>query len=1082
MDGKQLFEQDQKRKSVSITESGIQVDKSEQEERLKRIMTIPNMDMPMPEMQGRHKEENRQDNKNADKESVISGIPIEENRALIEEGRELFEELNALGGVKEKEIILDNINGIDALLEQPVRATQTRLNRFENMRRLIRKDAIRAAALLRNSRSLVKKGNFSREQIDAGREFIRKINEWAGIDQEPEGDEGKFYNKLGKKDTLEFLYVDGKPLKQFVADKYGYRGSRDKHTERGVLSAYVAMIAARQNHPITLVRPVIVNGVADVDIRNVGVDMRTPNQGREAQIKGLRYAIEGDRYREYCETAYRSDMRAEAGNALRSVKGKQIEGLKTLENLKRALSSTEKGKHKNYDDFVRSFNMYFDALEFICLDPEHMDVTKEDLRTLYKLNETALSCAAAYLKGKKMNLGRHNVIKDIRSALSAQSGNIWGVLRSGILDERGKTVSLKDIIDRKEEGFVVMGIEEEVGVLKEKQSENDQDKNEYSELSENIGLPVSQKTILRMKNRINQDEATKRLYTKLVTSVNDKTVSDDVRLADASQFLKAAASTLLMDEKYGAQLRRRYDYAADNTELLLNATARDQLRKAYADDFKSIPALQTALEMWNEEVASQEAAYLSYSSNRLGDQVSRKDFIKTGGACDHQYVSRSEGAGIVNASHGYMAVRNVKGRDNVVELVPTLPEFKTLDSGKPTEKQIPLRNTVKTVFRTFIAMMTGEDGKLKKVSEAVGNMKAVDWMDTAIKSSKMDAEDINNLEIFFRNNVRPEMVKLLTEEYKKKGISGAKSKAQLDADTYCRSYLDLLKTNDATLATKAFDVSFSDFLYRVKAVKDTDIDTLMNHKDFKKILINGQAPTREEVREVMDEFKAEISQNEDEFIKIGKMDNDDPAVMSFTSCNDNAQLFEALMALTPELENEEHSRVDYSYTDRFKQDPNKTLDFIIANMDNLKSLELMSDKAMQRNIDKMHALDEKRKTQELTKEDAKDIWFFAKTYSKYEWHRGANICKVGNTQYTVETYANQFDEIFQAPLTRNISVGKYTSDKENQKDDDGFVKNAAMKEYYDHDDAFSSVRTKKQILRTRLKEIYFKIADKEKYQ
>ena len=1074
MDSKELLKQDEL-KTTAINQGGIQVGKNDQD--VKNNMNVPESMKPEMEKTGKKAVKKTDDNDNI-RNSILSDIPLDENMSFIEDGGELFGMAKGMKEIDEREIILDGSEALGDLIV-PMRATKTRLNRYGELPVLQNKDAIKAGQLLSHVRRVVKNGNFDDNALNIGNVFLQQINEWAGIDAEPKGEEAAFYNKLGQKDTLGFLYVDGKPLKEFVSDKYGYEGSADKNRERSILSAYVAMIASRQNHAITLVRPVVRDGVADVDIRNVPVNALTSGQGREAKTKAARNLFRGEDYRRYCETAFRSEKRAEAGNALRAAKGKEIENLKKLENMRRALKSAGKGKHRNYDDFVRTFNTYFDALEFICLDPDHMEVTRADLMTLRQLGETAKACAIDYLKGKKMNLDRHLAVRDIRDLLAAQTSAISRTLRGGSLNTKDSTVSLKDVLDSKEEGFVVVGIEDEIDEYREDQEELRDNKNEYAKLEDDAGLSVRQKQILRMKSKIDSDEASKLSLVRLINSTKDQNVDDETRLGYAFAFLKAASSALLTDEVYGSQLRNRYKGVEDDTELLLNLTARDQLYKAYSDKFKTIPALQAALDVWNEQVAPAEAMALSYKSNVLGKKISQKDFKKHGGSCSRQYMSKTESEAVVNASHGYIAVKAVKGRPNIVRLVPTLPEYKTINRGKQNEKQIPLRKTIKTVYKTFISILSEKDGTLKKTSPLFGNIKIAEWMDLAIKSSKQDPEDVNNVAIFFSELVRPEMEKLLTAEYKKKGIKSAKNKAQEDAATYCDSFIEFIRTNEVSLSTRANDVSFADFVYRVSAVKNTTVDEIMNHKDFKDLKIGGKTPTREEVSEVIDEFKKEIAQNEKQFTSIINSDNDDPEMPCFTSCNDYCQSIESTMVGTEGLEDEDHSRVDYSYTDKIKADPIPALDFVIANLDRLETMDLVSKKTMQANIKKMREIDEKRKKEPLSKEDISNIWFFAKQFAKYEWHRGGNLCKVGNVQYTTETFANDFDQIFQSPLTIKPNVGRYISQKELPKDE-AFVKNEGMNAYYDYDDAFSSIRTDKQVLRYRIKDILFKIADKER--
>ena len=1088
MDSKKLLE-NLERKSVPITEGGIHVEKkNDQQELLKRVMTVPNMQVQMPDqMQGKKKDPDQEKEKEKAKEAVKKAEdPKEKEEDVSSEA--FLEGLNKQKNEKFREVVLDKLGSLDDIDDvldfdeegsiaeiigikedhaQPVVATQTRLQRYGELPRLVEKNAIKAGALLKKSRNVVKRGNFSQEAINTGFEFIRKINEWAGIDEDPKGDQGAFYNKLGNKDTLDYLYVDGKPLKKFVEDQYGYKGSRNKAQEKGILSAYVAMIAARQNHPLTLVRPVIINGVADVDIRNVSVNMG-PGRNREDNIRAIRNALKGEEYRKYCVDAYRADKLAEAGNALREVKGKNVNALKKLEALRAALYATDKGKHKEYDRFVRTFNTYFNALEFICLDPEHMDVNKADLTNLYRLNESAISYANAYLKGKKMNLGRHTAIRDLRDLLSSQSGAFWGVLKGGSLDEAGKTISLAEILDRKDEGFVVMGIEEEVSDLKRSKEGNAQDKNVYEKIDdEDIALSVRQKNIIKMKTKITLDPASIEAYRRLVASVNNENVDDDVRLGYAQVFIKAAASTLLTDEKYGSQIRTRYAYAGDNTELLLNLVARDQLTKAYKSEFDKMPVLQTALDIWNEQIASEEAEALSYKTNTLGDKVSRKEFKENGGSADHRYVSVAEANEIVASSRGFLCAKKVNGKENLREIRPSMPEFVTTLNGAQPEEPVMLRKAMKAMFKTAVYLLFDKKGKIKK---DMGRYDLNDNHDTipacvdnlfrvgAFKSKKDDTET------FVVDVMLPAMTEMLKDEYKKKKMKNASDKAEEDAFKLCSDYVKLIRSSNGQFLQSP-DVSFELFQLRTNIIRDTKIEDLLNDPGLKDLVIDGQKVTEEEIREAYDEVLKQTDKAEKDLKEVGDMDLEDEEMCAVSSCVDNAVLNAEVQDKFGQGGSEAY---EYKYSSIVSRDPKGLVTFIKSNWDRLVAFSEIDEAKQQEYMDKLNNIEAKLNNNEKLNMSEKDALKSMISYSfgKYELHKVPLMGKVGNSSYTTETFGAPPEIAIQSPLTMHCKIGKYTSDK--PVDDD---KHEAVDKYYSHDDTFSHISSRKKIILSRLKEI-----------
>ena len=150
-------------------------------------------------------------------------------------------------------------------------------------------------------KNVVKGGRFSLDALNAGLEFLKKIAEWAGMNKEMSETEESFYDSLGQWKVTDFLYVDGKPLKDFVRSQYKYSDFLDsEHGEDPILGAYLAMISLRQNHAITLIRPTFVGGRVDVDIRNLSVNtdnfVRTPKE----LAKATAYAHKGDVQKEKC--------------------------------------------------------------------------------------------------------------------------------------------------------------------------------------------------------------------------------------------------------------------------------------------------------------------------------------------------------------------------------------------------------------------------------------------------------------------------------------------------------------------------------------------------------------------------------------------------------------------------------------------------------------------------------------------------------------------------------------------------------------------------------------------------------------
>ena len=126
-----------------------------------------------------------------------------------------------------------------------------------------------------------------------------------------------------------------------------------------------------------------------------------------------------------------SALLSDASYCARLVTGNKSKALNDLDALKFDLKHAGRGKHKNYDDFEKAFNNFYDSITLHTLTPGKELVDKDYLKNLYDLNQTVIDTANDYLKDKKMNLPRHMAVKSILDKAHQQSAALWGVLRKG---------------------------------------------------------------------------------------------------------------------------------------------------------------------------------------------------------------------------------------------------------------------------------------------------------------------------------------------------------------------------------------------------------------------------------------------------------------------------------------------------------------------------------------------------------------------------------------------------------------------------------------------------------------------------
>ncbi len=1061
MDGKSIFEQDLLKKEVKMNEGILNVEKKDDMIGRNSFMDISAIDMKDVQ----------------DQDDSFDDLIIKDNKELVKTGKMLLKEFD------EKEIIMGERLSIESFKDSPLAAPATRRRRSGEYPRLMGQGQVAAGDLLgRNTSKVVKRGGFGNEMIVKGQEFVRRIKSWATASDIQDAIQGEFLQQYGTPDIIDCLYVDGMPIREFVADKYAYNGSEDKAQERNILSAYAAMIASRRNHPITLVRPVIINGVADVDIRNVGVDMTVAGhrQTRGQKIDAIRYGIMGDNYREYCETAFRSEMRAKAGEALRTVKGKTVSGLSKLAELNRNLNAAGKGTHRNYDEFVMAFNRYFNILQDIGRDPEHMEIDLAELQEIYELNATVVRTANDYLKGKKMNLPRHNAVKDIRDLVSTQSGKMWGVIRNKTLNAEGATISLKDLLDQKNDQFAVYDIEEETVINKQRQQNDQADTNEYVSLDKEIELDKQTKLVLRMKHLVDSDQVATLAFTRLKDSAEDEEYTDEERTGYATEFLRAAAYVLLSDEKIGNALRKRYKDASTQEELLYHM-ADDQLVKLYSREFAKIPALKDALNAWTEQVNVAKAAQMSYKENIAGEALSKEEYDKNGGASKNLYVSSKEAKEIVKNSKGFLCSVKVKGQKGLRMIKPSLPE-KVEVTGKDNKKEtIKLRRTMNLMIKTMAYMITNEDGTVKAEEERYGedNMVLSEYMDQLFRdlAPKTKNNTYYKTYDFVVDKFMPAMEEMLNKEYKARGMSksDAKYKANQDAIEACESFFKLLDANTSSFIQSP-DVAFHSFRCTGAALRSIDREEFINSPEVKNIRIDGKAPTPEEINQALDEFMAEQESAEAELKKIREMDADSEQGVCFNSCIDNSKFFRTLFS--SHTDDRHRHPLEYKPKSSYKADPMKITDYLLNNLDRLCDMDYkITDKDRTRYRENLKAIkDSYQKNGKLSMGKMDDLRTIYDRFAKYDIHQAPFMSKQGTDIITVETYGLAPDHMVQSPVTMNPAIGRYKSTKEGKIDQEsGSMEHTGFTNFYGHDDYFDHASSRMKLLKTNLRQI---ISDK----
>ena len=280
---------------------------------------------------------------------------------------------------------------------------------------------------------------------------------------------------------------------------------------------------------------------------------------------------------------------------------------------------------------------------------------------------------------------------------------------------------------------------------------------------------------------------------------------------------------------------------------------------------------------------------MTYEQNVLGDKVSRKEFEENGGVAKHRYVTVAEANKIIEDTHGFIAAKKVQGKQGIVELVPSLPEYTTCYKGKESEERIPLRKTMKVMFKTMAHLLVDGKGKIRKDIGEYNDKSIAFWLDNLLITSLDDSDAMDELKEFMRDIFKPEMEKILQKDYKAKSVKEYKKKARNDAEAFCNNYLKLIGgTVQDTFRKFTSDQTFENFVNQSIAIKNIKADDVMKNAAFQKLTIDGRPITKKEVEDALKEFNKESDANVAEFAQISNMDIDSVEVPGFGACDEYA--------------------------------------------------------------------------------------------------------------------------------------------------------------------------------------------------
>ena len=291
------------------------------------------------------------------------------------------------------------------------------------------------------SGDVMQKGVFTPKAKEAGRHFFRQVMEWAGVF---DSKDSAFYSEMGINGVLDCLYVDGMSLKNFVKEQYFFKGSNDPASEHEMLENYVALIAARGEHVITLARPKTGPEGAEVEFKNLETDLSEVGPQEAAKANNLKER--GNQVRSTLKKRMENELTEQAGNAYRKVNGFDMDGFNRIRSVKEKLIAAGGSDTEDYRNFAKSFDKYNGGLQKLGLKPGRMDINAPVTEELRKRCKDTLLAADRLLKSGQQNDPVTEAVKFAKEELEKDLTLLDRALENKFKD-KDSTIGLDELLD-----------------------------------------------------------------------------------------------------------------------------------------------------------------------------------------------------------------------------------------------------------------------------------------------------------------------------------------------------------------------------------------------------------------------------------------------------------------------------------------------------------------------------------------------------------------------------------------------------------------------------------------------------------
>ncbi len=290
---------------------------------------------------------------------------------------------------------------------------------------------------------VMEKGAFTPKAKEAARHFYMQLEQWAGSFDD--GGSG-FYREMGISNVMDCLYVDGMSLRNYLKEQYWYKTTGKPATDNEALRNYLALLVARGDHLITLVRPNVKGDEAEVEYKNLSVDL--VNVDEEAASKSRKIKEKGGQMRSDLKKRIDPEMTERTGMAFRKCYGYEQDGFNRIEGAKSGLKGAKDEASDEYKSFNKSFEKYNGGLQKLGLKPGRDDINLPVAEKLKERCENAIHDADAFLRSGSKNEEAVKAVKNAKRALETDLELLNRAI-STKLDEEGSRMRLEDLFDSK---------------------------------------------------------------------------------------------------------------------------------------------------------------------------------------------------------------------------------------------------------------------------------------------------------------------------------------------------------------------------------------------------------------------------------------------------------------------------------------------------------------------------------------------------------------------------------------------------------------------------------------------------------